>query len=75
MIDMKRFEELDALSRGQEGEDEYGSKALLLASMQKTACVLMHMISRIRAKTVIMFVDTQLHFPETLEIRDEMARR
>ncbi|MGB9691455.1 MAG: phosphoadenylyl-sulfate reductase [Candidatus Sumerlaeaceae bacterium] len=45
------------------------------ASMQKTSCVLMHMISRLAPELAIIFVDTGVHFPETLELRDEYARR
>jgi phosphoadenosine phosphosulfate reductase len=45
------------------------------ASMQKTSCVLMHMLSKIAPATEIIFVDTGVHFPETLALRDEMASR
>lgn len=47
----------------------------LLASMQKTSGVLMHMLARAAPQTDVLFVDTGLHFPETLEMRDEFARR
>jgi phosphoadenosine phosphosulfate reductase len=43
--------------------------------MQKTSCVLMHMVSRLAPATEVIFVDTGVHFPETLALRDEMTRR
>lgn len=53
----------------------FGSRLALQSSMQKTAGVLMHMISQIAPGTEIIFVDTGVHFPETLDTRDEFARR
>lgn len=75
MIDAAEFVELDALERIRAIDDAYGDKALQLASMQKTSCVIMHMIHRLKARTVILFVDTQFHFKSTLDLRDEYARR
>jgi len=55
---------------------EFGVERLALqASMQKTSCVLMHMISQLAPSMVVLFVDTGAHFPETLALRDEYARR
>lgn len=53
----------------------FGERLAVQSSMQKTAGVLMHMISRIAPRTEIVFVDTGVHFPETLETRDEFVRR
>lgn len=53
----------------------FGDRLALQSSMQKTAGVLMHMISRIAPQTEIIFVDTGVHFPETLDTRDEFIRR
>lgn len=75
MIDSREFTELDALERIRAIDREYGSKALLLSSMQKTSSVLMHLIHRAEAKTVIFFGDTGFHFHETLAVRDEFIRR
>ena len=49
-------------------------RVVLQASMQKTSCVLMHMISQICHKIDVLFVDTGAHFPETLALRDEYER-
>ena len=54
---------------------QFGERLALQSSMQKTAGVLMHMISRIAPETEVVFVDTGVHFPETLETRDEFIRR
>lgn len=45
------------------------------SSMQKTGTVLMHMIGQIAPDTEIIFIDTGVHFRETLEIRDEFQRK
>src|SRR4051812_35680735 len=51
-------------------DDTFGSRLALQSSMQKTAGVLMHMITQISPETEIVFVDTGVHFPETLAVRD-----
>jgi phosphoadenosine phosphosulfate reductase len=53
----------------------FGTRMAAQASMQKTSCVLMHMLSTIAPATEIIFVDTGVHFPETLALRDEMTQR
>lgn len=55
--------------------DMFGSRLALQSSMQKTAGVLMHMITQISPETEIIFVDTGVHFPETLATRDEFISR
>ena len=71
----KQFVSLDAEGRLKAIDEAYGDRALLLCSMQRTGGVLMHMIHRLSARTVILFVDTQFHFPETLEVRDRFIER
>lgn len=54
--------------------EEFGQERLALqSSMQKTACVLMHMIAEIAPSVEVIFVDTGVHFPETLALRDKYA--
>jgi len=53
----------------------FGDRLAMQSSMQKTAGVLMHMVSQIAPETEVIFVDTGVHFPETLELRDEFAQR
>ncbi len=75
MLTAERFKALETLERVRAIDAAFGDKALLLASMQKPSGVLMHMIHRLSARTLILFVDTQFHFPETLALRDEFAER
>lgn len=71
LIDKDQFVSMTPLERLRAIDAAYGDKALQLASMQKTSCMIMHMIHRLKAKTFILFVDTQYHFQETLDLRDE----
>ncbi len=64
-----------ALERVSFGIEEFGSKAVLLSSMQKTASVLMHFFHKLGVDNEILFVDTGFHFHETLALRDEFMRR
>ena len=36
--------------------------------------VLAHLVSRVAPGVDVVFLDTGLHFPETLRVRDEVAR-
>lgn len=74
-VNADEFIAADALGRMRLIDQAYGRDALQLASMQKTSGVLMHLIHLAGARTRVLFVDTQYHFPETLEVRDEFARR
>jgi phosphoadenosine phosphosulfate reductase len=67
-IDKDELAALPALDRLRAIDAAHGAGALLLTSLQKPACVLMHMAHRLGAKVTIGFVDTGLHFPETLEL-------
>jgi phosphoadenosine phosphosulfate reductase len=53
----------------------FGDRFALQSSMQKSAGVLMHMLSEIAPTTEIIFVDTGVHFRETLDVRDAFIRR
>ena len=63
----KLIPELEALTSQQVlqwGVDTFGERFAVQSSMQKTAGVLMHMISQIAPSTAIIFVDTGVHFRE-----------
>ncbi len=64
-----------ALERVAYGIEKFGSKAVLLSSMQKTASVLMHFFHKLSVTNEILFVDTGFHFHETLALRDEFMRK
>lgn len=65
----------DALGRVRWAWETFGEQALLLSSMQKTASVLMHLVSRTAPELEIAFVDTGFHFHETLRLRDDFLLR
>ncbi|HEY4511738.1 MAG TPA: phosphoadenylyl-sulfate reductase [Candidatus Paceibacterota bacterium] len=61
-------EEMSARKIIVEASAYYGDRLALLVSMQKTSGVLIRMVSFIAPSTHIIFVDTGVHFPETLEM-------
>jgi phosphoadenosine phosphosulfate reductase len=69
------LEPLGALERVRWTVDAFGDEVVLLASMQKTAVVLMHLFHRLGLQNEVLFVDTGYHFFETLKMRDEYMRR
>lgn len=71
----QKLEGLSAIDRIAWAKETFGSAAVLLSSMQKTACVLMHLYHRLGLDNEILFVDTGFHFHETLETRDLYMRR
>ena len=79
MIDVRKTNELLENKSAQErityGISQFGTGAVLLSSMQKTASVLMHMFHQLGIDNEILFVDTGYHFHETLALRDEFMRK
>jgi phosphoadenosine phosphosulfate reductase len=55
------------------GVKTFGEHAVLMSSMQRSASVLMHMLGMLGFENEVLFVDTGLHFPETLALRDRFA--
>ncbi len=53
----------------------FGKRAALQSSMQKTASTLSHLIYSLDMKIDVLFVDTGVHFPETLQTRDLLAQK
>ncbi len=53
----------------------YGCNAVMSSSFQTQSVPLLHMISKVCPEMVIVFIDTGLHFPETLAFRDELQER
>ncbi|MGI8908443.1 MAG: phosphoadenylyl-sulfate reductase [Candidatus Sumerlaeaceae bacterium] len=78
-LDLQRLNhdlaDLSPLEIVQSAVDTFGERLAVQSSMQKTAGVLMHLISRVAPDTEIIFVDTGVHFMETLDVRDEFVRR
>lgn len=78
----QEIEQLNARFRGETPQEvlrwaaeTFGRRVTLQSSMQKTAGVLMHMVSQIAPQMEVVFVDTGVHFPETLDLRNEFQRR
>lgn len=51
----------------------FGDRFCVTSSMADG--VLAHLVSRVAPGVDVIFLDTGLHFPETLKVRDEVARR
>ncbi|GAB3157252.1 phosphoadenylyl-sulfate reductase [Micromonospora sonneratiae] len=51
----------------------FGKRFCVTSSMADG--VLAHLVSRVAPGVDVVFLDTGLHFPETLKVRDEVARR
>ena len=54
-------------------EDLYPGRVALVSSFGADAAALLHMVSRVDARTPVIFVDTGQHFPETLVYRDALV--
>lgn len=54
-------------------EEQYGNKAVFTVSFEEA--VLVHLVARNAPSARIVFLDTQYHFPETLEYRDRIAQQ
>src|SRR5262245_46430815 len=54
---------------------EFGSEVALATGFGAEGCVLMHMLSRIDRSARIFYLDTDLLFPETYELRDRLTAR
>lgn len=67
--------ELSAEERVRWGEQHFGSRMALLGSMQKTSCILTHLLSKVNREREVVFVDTGFHFRETLQLRDRLIRK
>lgn len=83
---MREKIELDAVNQDLAGKspqeiiqwayNQFGDKMGMLSSMQRTASAITHMIYTLGlTDTEIMFIDTQYHFQETLDLRDELISR
>ncbi|MDR4507202.1 MAG: phosphoadenylyl-sulfate reductase [Candidatus Brocadiaceae bacterium] len=66
---------MTAMERIRWAINTYGSGAVLLSSMQKSASVIMHLFYKMKLDNAILFVDTGFHFRETLLLRDEIMLR
>ena len=52
----------------------FGGRLAILSAMQQAGSVVCHMASAAGHKLPVLFVDTGVHFPETLQTRDRIAQ-
>ena len=55
--------------------DEFGSDVALATGFGTEGCILVDMVARIDPSARIFYLDTDLLFPETYELRDRLAER
>lgn len=52
----------------------FGERVAILSAMQRAGCVVCHMAASAQISMPVVFVDTGVHFQETLETRDRISR-
>jgi phosphoadenosine phosphosulfate reductase len=57
------------------GLTTFGNDIVLATGFGPSGIVLMHMISQIRPETAVFYLQTDLFFPETIALRDQLADR
>lgn len=66
------FEERSPQELIQWAYETFGGRLASISAMQRSGCVLTHMISSLKLDLSILFVDTGVMFQETLETRDRL---
>ncbi|NLU76886.1 phosphoadenylyl-sulfate reductase [Micromonospora sp. HNM0581] len=68
----RELEGAPALEIARWAAETFGGRFCVTSSMADA--VLVHLVSRVAPGVDVIFLDTGLHFPETLAVRDEVAR-
>ncbi|WBB66624.1 phosphoadenylyl-sulfate reductase [Micromonospora sp. WMMD812] len=68
----RELEGVPALEIARWAAETFGDRLCVTSSMADA--VLAHLVSRVAPGVDVVFLDTGLHFPETLRVRDEVAR-
>jgi phosphoadenosine phosphosulfate reductase len=71
----RRFERLHPRQLLQWGVTTFSQDIVLATGFGPSGIVLMHLASQLRPKLPIFYLQTDLFFPETLALRDELAQR
>lgn len=71
----RRFETLPAADMLRWGLTTFADDIVLSTGFGPSGIVLMHMVAQIRPKTAVFYLQTNLFFPETLALRDELSER
>jgi phosphoadenosine phosphosulfate reductase len=74
--EMNHFlEQIDTLEMIRWAYDQYGDELVYSCSFGAESMVLIDLISRVRPDASIVFLDTGLHFPETLQLIKDVQER
>lgn len=68
----QNFEERTPLELIQWAYSIFGDRLATISAMQKSGCVISHMLKQLQLPTQILFVDTGVMFQETLQTRDRL---
>jgi phosphoadenosine phosphosulfate reductase len=71
----RRFEKLQAADVLRWGLTTFADDIVLSTGFGPSGIVLMHMVSQIRPKTAVFYLQTNLFFSETLALRDQLSER
>src|SRR5574338_1150288 len=57
------------------GFENFGSTIVMATGFGPEGVVLMHLVSQIRPETTVFYLDTDLLFAQTYELRDELVKK
>lgn len=69
----RTFEQRNAQELLHWAAETFGKRVAAISAMQRTGSVLCHMMAALEVEIPVLFVDTGVNFPETLETRDRIA--
>jgi phosphoadenosine phosphosulfate reductase len=76
LVDLNhKFEERTPVELIEWAHDLFGERLAAISAMQKAGSVLCHLMSQLDLGLKVLFVDTGVNFPETLETRDRIAEQ
>jgi phosphoadenosine phosphosulfate reductase len=70
-----RFEQRGPRELLRWGLATYGEEIVLATGFGLSGIVLMHLVAGLRPGTAVFYLQTDLHFPETMALRDRLAER
>lgn len=71
----RRFSRLEPRDLLNWGLTTFGPETAVATGFGPTGIVLLHMVAKIRPRTAVFYLQTDLFFPETLVLRDKLAQR
>lgn len=71
----RRFEDSDAMQLLRWGLAMFGNEIVLATGFGPSGVILMHMVEQIRPGSEVFYLQTDLFFPQTLALRDQLAAR